>query len=239
MGDGARHRAVITGETFVFRDLPAGTYQVVASSSSGLDFTSVEVPPAALAKLALRQRGFGTIAGTVVDEATRAPIAGLRCHLFTEAERFGHDRPNADTAVTDSKGVYRFERVLAGTASVACANDAIFSRGEGEVSAGQTSQLDLTVRPTKVTRPAHIGLEVEVQLGETMVKAVETGGAAARAGLAVGDVILQINDRAVPAWRAQDLVSDIEDGSLGKQIKLAIERADKPMTVQLTVEPVP
>jgi len=238
-GGGTRHRATITGETFVLRDLPAGTYQVVATSSSGIDFTSVEVPPAAMAKLALRQRGFGTIAGTVVDEATRAPIAGLRCHLFTEAERFGHDRPNADVGISDSKGAYRFDRVLAGTASVTCANDTTHAGGESEVSSGQTTRLDLTARTAKITKRAHIGLEVEVQLGETMVKAVETGGAAARAGLVVGDVILLINNRAISPWGAQDLVSDIEDGSMGKQLTFSIERADKPMTVLLTVEPAP
>ncbi len=229
-GGSGRYHATITGDTFRVRDLPAGRYEVSVISKTGYDAATVTVTPDATAKVALRPRGQGTITGVVVNKTTREPLPDLRCMLYARTDRWSNERRLP--AVTDAKGAFRIERVIAGDTYVACDGKDSFASGEVSVVAGQTARLDLEAFVSRSDAPVlDLGLGIEVQLGEVMVKSLVPGGIAQRGGLAVGDVIIEVNDRTVGEYTLMMLESNMT----GTSLKFDIERADKPMTITLAL----
>src|SRR5688500_14257512 len=69
LNTGHRYRVTAANNAFRVQSLPAGTYVVRASSTSGVVEKEVDATPGAITKVTLRSRGFGTIEGTLVDAA--------------------------------------------------------------------------------------------------------------------------------------------------------------------------
>jgi C-terminal processing protease CtpA/Prc len=80
-------------------------------------------------------------------------------------------------------------------------------------------------------------MTIETQLGETFVATVEPGGPAARAGIAVGDVIVKVAGEPVrePEY-GPSAIYQIESQPIEKPVMLTIERGDKELTVSLQLE---
>ena len=228
-GMGTAAHATVNNATFRIRNLAKGTYRLQASSPTGGAVASVSVA-AEPAKVVLRREGYGTIAGTITDEVTKQPRANMYCEAIVDSDNGGG---RSATARTDARGNYRLERVMAGDAQVWCNG----ARGTVKVVEGETARLDLVAKPRTPPRSrGHIGLEVEYQLGDARVRSVEAGGPAARAGIAVGDIVVKLDDIVVEPYMAFELVSQIEAREVGSTIKLTVERNDKEIDAQIKIE---
>ncbi|MGE0551080.1 MAG: sigma-70 family RNA polymerase sigma factor [Kofleriaceae bacterium] len=72
-------RAAVGDATFSRIGLSPGRYLVYANAGGDVDAKSIDVKPGATSRVALSARAAGRIEGTVVDSASRTPIAGMRC----------------------------------------------------------------------------------------------------------------------------------------------------------------
>lgn len=235
----------ISGTTFRLRDLPAGSYRVVAKSTTGFDLVTATVTAGAPTKVTLHQRGFGSVTGALTDDTTHAPVANAYCSATSanrELDRMVQAISSERTlpASTDTSGAYHIAHVVEGSTSVICTSDKAMADGVVTVAAGQTARLDLAARTLDHPqhRQGHAGLELEIQLGEVMVKTVEHGGAAERAGLVVGDTLQQIDGRALRS-DTKYAVRLIEGHTEGTPAKLLIERANTQLTLSLTPDTAP
>jgi len=218
---GHLYRAAVTGNRFRVSAVPPGTYHVVAQSPSGQASATASVTSGATARLALHNPGVGSIAGIVIDPVTHQPVAGATCHAGV-----------VDGHVTDASGAFRFDGTWVGTNFVMCQREATFASARVDVRAGQIARVELVLHGVEEPRRGHAGMELQTQLEDAVVTAIEPGGPADRAGLAVGDVISEIDDRSAFGMVAADW---IESRGPGATVKLAIERGDKSLTVELTL----
>lgn len=224
----ARSRTTASGDTFRFRSIAPGSYRVAASSPNGVANEVVTVTAGGVARLTLRKVGMGGVVTTVVDDTGR-PVPKLRCYM---------DRAYVyldSNDVTDGAGQFRFEKVLAGTSTVACYDDRVVANGQVTVVAGRTTRIELRTEKRAKRPGGYAGLELASQLDEVVVKAVLAGGPAERAGVLVGDVVVKIDDRdpEPQIWRTLDTAD------VGTKVKLTLERADKERIIYVTIEAAP
>jgi len=221
--------ATITGTTFRIEHVPAGEYRVLARSKSGADSAQITVTAGAPTKVALAQRGHGTITGTLRDATSHAPIADATCGTYgEEANMRGLEGPTSGK--TDASGAFRIENATNGKNRVSCGSDKAYGDVEIAVVADQTVHVEIESYPTPPSTRHHAGLELEGQLGEVMVKSVEKGGPADQAGVLVGDIIQKINGAAAPS-RLSYALNEIEYAA---RPKLDIERGNKQLVLTLT-----
>jgi protocatechuate 3,4-dioxygenase beta subunit len=228
--NGGYFRAARAGNTFRMRNLPAGQYNVSATSKDGGDAATITVTPGGVEKLALHKREFGVIEGTIVDETTHAPVAAVDCNAFSKTGI------SSSYASTDVHGAYRIERVAVGENSITCYGSSVHASGTAKVVAGQVTHTDLTAHVEPEVRRGHAGLVLEMQLSEVLVKSVEHGGPAERAGLVAGDRLLTVDGSPVGRWGNEAALMEIELRPPTTSATLTIERDDKQLTVQLMVE---
>ncbi len=223
----ARYRTTASGNTFSLRTLAPGSYRVAASSPNGVANETAMVSAGGVARLTLRKVGMGVVVATVVDDTGR-PVPKLRCYLDRAYVYVDSDD------VTDGAGQFRFEKVLAGTSTVACYGDSVVASGQVTVVAGRTTRVELETEK-RAKRPAgYAGFELGSHVDDIVVKAVLAGGPAERAGVLVGDVVVKIDDRdPEPYWRTLDAAD------VGTKVKLTLERADKERIIYVTIEAAP
>lgn len=240
-GGFARYRATVNGTTFQLRNLPAGTYRVSAQAAGQSASTMAELEAGTIQRVTLGLRETGVIAGRVIDDKTRAPLAGLTCMSRSVADDVFDDEAPA-VAKTDTNGTFRLERALVGAQMVACHGDGAQAWSRVSVTAGQVAQVELVA--TKRARPpagerARAGLTLENQLSEVFVKSVEAEGPAARAGVAVGDVLVSVDGKAIGRYQAEMAIRLIEMRGAGAEASLVLERNDKQITVVLKLDRAP
>lgn len=238
-GQGTRRRATVTATSFQFRNLAPGAYQVVATSDERRVVAKVQVEPAASAPVTLRlpARGpVGVIVGTITDKATRTPLSRVQCGAMS----VDHDDSDRSLyAVSNARGEFRIEGVPVGAARVGCADEAMLAEATVTITEHQVTRVELSAHkqaPPPPARTAYAGLTLESPLDELMVSSVAPGGPAARAGIVVGDVVLRVHGIEIAALGgAEGVLSMIQSGPPGTQVKLTLERADQEVTVTLSL----
>jgi serine protease Do len=84
---------------------------------------------------------------------------------------------------------------------------------------------------------AYLGATVEDESGECRVKEVEPHGAASKAGLMVGDVILKVEGRQILV--SASLQRWIAETQPGETLKLEVKRGNKTMSLEVKLQPDP
>jgi hypothetical protein len=222
-----------SGRSFRISDLPAGEYRVTATSSDSAADTNVTVSAGKASKLVLHAQGFGAVEGTLIDERTHAPISDAFCYSQVD-EQHSHGQ-----AMTDEDGSFRMERAPVGNNLVACVSDATIAKGNVVVTAGQTAHVDLIEIAMPARPHGHAGLVLESPLGFEIVQSVEPGGPAARAGIQVGDLVLEAGDEEPARRYGGSLLAEIENHEPGTAVKLKIERGDQELVVTLILAAAP
>jgi hypothetical protein len=214
--------AMISGDHFAIRGVPPGTYTVRAQSASGSDTTVVDVPERGTVQVTLHRKGFGRIAGTALD-TSGTPVAGVRCFAGSDQR-----------ARVDARGAFWIDGVTAGDTAVMCMTNKVHGMQQVTVIEGKT--VDVTVRLGPI-KSGYTGFKAQEQPdGSALVTSIEAGGPAARAGLAVGDRIVEING--VALGRAVTLAI-LERLPPGTPIPLEVKRGDKRQPIELTLGEAP
>jgi protocatechuate 3,4-dioxygenase beta subunit len=221
--------ATLSGSSFELRRVPVGRYLVQARSAHAYASETVEMTAAVPARVALRDRGFGAIHGTVKDGNSGAPVAGMRC-----TSESGGDYLDV---TTDDQGAFNFEHVRAGRSGVQCYGSAAGAYSGTEVVRDRTVEVELKTRSFKRSRAGYVGLVLEDQLHEVLVKTVAPGGPSERAGINVGDIITKLNGQPIHySFEVEEIAGSMPPGS---SLPLTLERGDKELTVTLFVADAP
>jgi hypothetical protein len=231
----SRFNAKLVGGVYQLRGLPVGRYQVQASDGTDRKGTTVEVRAGGIATAAITVGEVGTVEGKVVD-AKGAPIAGMKCIAQQQGgDDYGYGgRPEAST---DASGAFRIERAPTGGGIVGCYNQqGITAWKQVSITSGQVTRVELTAEKSggrrEPEKDGRSGLTLEEQLEDVIVSAVAPNSPAAKAGIAVNDVIHSVDSQVIgrgQTWLAQ---RGIEHG--GDTVKVVIERNDKQITVQIS-----
>jgi C-terminal processing protease CtpA/Prc len=124
----------------------------------------------------------------------------------------------------------------AGSNLVGCFGTGGNAWGTVTVASGQVAQVELVVTAPPISaddkNPRTAGLTFENQLSEVLVETVTPGGPAARAGVAVGDVLVSVDGETIGPYRAEMAIMLIERRDKA-EVKLVLERADKQFTAIL------
>ncbi len=215
--DDERHRATVTGDTFRIRDVSPGKYRVFAMTDEARVEQEAVVTSGNTTDIALRGPEMGKISGLVVDEEGR-PLPDMTCGM-------------SRVATSDASGRFVL-RTSVGRTRVGCYGKNLYGETETiNLVADQTLEVKITMRPHKPVPRGVAGFETEPQLDEEHVSLVKAGGPAERAGLAVGDVLLEVEGRKASG----ESIALIESHGPGATVKLKIERDDKERTITLTL----
>ena len=99
------------------------------------------------------------------------------------------------------------------------------------VVANETLEVKITMSPPKPEPRGLAGFDTEEQLDDERVSSVTAGGPAERAGIAIGDVLVDVDGRKARGGS----VELIERRGPGAIVKLKLERDDKELSVTLTL----
>ena len=227
--------AVSQGHRFRFRGLSPGTYSVVASDGTAADARVIEVRAGAIARLELHGRGNGRIEGRVV-ELGGGPVAGARCFAAAAAGGFAPWWSSDLAAITDGDGRFELDPVPAGSVHVECLGSG-WARTQREltVAAGRTpTAAQLAIAHAQEPRSNPGFRMLNEQLPPTVV-AVDRDGAAAKAGLAVGDEIVAIDGVRVEPFGSGGLGALLAGRSTGALVALSVVRGSTSFVATLVM----
>lgn len=178
----------------------------------------MEIVAGQTAHLALSGLATGRIEGTVRDAATHAPKPDVYCGARA-GDHYAGGR-------SDDTGALVIKDVVVGPTIVTCDRDR--TEHAVVVVAGETAHLDIDVAAPKKVR---IGMELEERGKQLFVRSVEPDGVAARAGVAVGDRLVEYS--VASGVSAAMIVNVLEDALSYQPFPLELERAGKQITVTL------
>lgn len=222
------YRATVTGTALSIKNVPVGTYTVMANARDGRADAQVTVEPKRTARVVLRNSGFGSIEGRLIDAASHAPVAGGECMTTGQV--------GPAQVRTDADGRFRIERVAGGTVYVSCHKDAMSAIASVDVEAGKTAHIDLTAEKRTVAMWGYSGLQLAPQLSDVVVKAVASNSPAQRAGIEVGDIVREVDGHHVEDYGWKMTLRRIEMRAPGSTVKLTLERDGKPQSVEFQLE---
>lgn len=190
-------RAIVEGAKFSRVGVAPGRYTVEALAGADTDAVTVEVRAGETAHVELHSRAVGSVEGTVLDLATRKPIAALRCDAKVSAN--GQTSPVPPDvpfqAFTDAVGHFKV-RAPVGRVRIFC-----FSPNGGPQSPAGTDVDVTSAEPAKVTvfsvraaaSQSDAGFMIDPMISPLTVGDVMPNGPAASAGLRVGDQVVTID----------------------------------------------
>ena len=230
------------GGCYALDDLRTGPAAVVVSAPGRApsDELSVEipVPPGEAVEDVLLSAG-GTLTGVVRDDATGAPLSsahlGVEGSLAAAASTF----PVLSEATTGPDGAFAMDG-LPRRFSIAAAAAGHHARVLGGLSVepgGWAGPIEIRLRPLAPgeeprTDLVGIGVAIAARDDGLVVTQVVPGGGAAEAGLAPGDVIVEVNGRPVAEIGFGGSVDTIR-GPEGTTVLLEVRRGDATLEVEV------
>ena len=163
----------------------------------------------------------GRVVGIVTDAATRRPLSGVTC--------MARGVDDMAIATTDDNGGYVIEDAVIGANFVACGEDLVMH--EVEVLPDRLVHVDLAVSPAP-HKSAGMLLDTREDQ-QIFVLGVVPGGAAARAGIRVGDHLVKHGEQKL-FGTGPYVLGEIEV-SPDQPFAITLERAGTPMLVTLTM----
>ena len=234
-------RAIVDGNTFSRFALPAGKYDVNAMAGAEADGQTLDIAPGETKHVDLRNRGTGTIEGTVTELGTHAPVPNMRCdaHLALGNEMSIVPPDPAHQAFTDAAGHFTVSAPL-GRARLFCfePNGGLFSPAGGDVdvtAAGRVTASVASVRATFGGAPGDAGFILAPGTLPVTVGGVLPNGPAATAGLRPGDQVVSIDGVALQGLLPQGAMTLIMNHRPGTTVLVGLQRGGATQTVKIVV----
>lgn len=231
-------RAHVEGATFSRVGVTPGRYMVEAIGADA-DAVSVEVHAGETTHVELRNRGAGTVEGTVADLTTRKPISAMRCDAkpSTEGQTIPVPPDVAFQAFTDAAGHFKVSAPV-GRVRIFC-----FPPNGGPLSPAGTDVDVTSAEPARVNvfsvragaSPSDAGFAVIPGLLPITVGDVVPGGPAATAGLRAGDQIVTIDGMSLQGVLPGGAMSLVMNHRPGTAATLGILRGGAAQTIKVVV----
>jgi hypothetical protein len=226
--------AEVDGQKFRATGLSPGTYVLMAlTDSREADTKQVVVRAGETTHVTLTNRGTTTITGVAQDFFTHAPVPGLRCTGFArDGDAMGtiYAGPDEGT-LTDAQGAFRFTSP-AGEIQVGCGS--VAARGSRFRVAERDRTTPVTVL-TVVDKRQPNTIDAQFAFTAARITEVTPGGAAERAGLAVGDEVVAVDGRSVVELGSGETMLVITQRPIDTTAKLTILRGGERRTVAVSV----
>jgi S1-C subfamily serine protease len=139
-------------------------------------------------------------------------------------------------AFPDASGAFRLDRLNAGSGEVDCFGDDAYASERIVVPPDDVVNVKLVWQGAGSDHTPDVGLKIETQFDDQIVVAVQPGSPAEKAGLQVGDVIVEV-DGIEASMLHENIMMFFDYAPPGKVIKLTFDRGDKRQATQLTVGP--
>ena len=243
-----------TGGVFAVEDLPAGHFTVTATTATGekkleLDLAEGE----AKTGLAITLEPMVTLTGRVVVLGTTTPVPGLRMMASAaqgQSFTFGPSS-KGDENITDEAGRFTIKKAPKGRLQIMGIHRDFQDSEYGWLQAyrtvtesGTTDIGDLGILKKRVKQGdpvGELGAKFKEQPPETPpdqstieVSFVEPGSAAQRAGIQVGDVIIEIDGISV-AGEGAGHAWTLMRAPPGTKLTIVVKRGDEKLTVTATL----
>jgi RNA polymerase sigma factor (sigma-70 family) len=231
--------ATVNGISFRLRGLNPGTYQVAAVGAEA-DAQKVDVAAGQIATVTLKSRGSTTIRGRVVDWASGAPMAGVRCMpgLQTSADA----QPmwiTSNGSFSDEAGAFQLDDAPGGAVSVYCDNQPYtYTNGRADftATAGQTATCEIPVVKIIRDKPqSSFGAMIQPGIMPARIMIVTPGGPADRAGVRVGDVVTTVDGANVMKLTPMGVMFVIGQRPVGSTMHLGLTRGNQTVTADVVM----
>ena len=226
----------VDGDRFSARGLSPGSYVLIADTGGhDSDSKRVIVTAGTTATVVLTSRGVGTIAGTVQDWKTHAPIAGASCGKPAprDGENIGVIYNSPDNEVSsDAAGHFTVEGT-AGEILVVCRSNDHFGMKFATIPRDKTTELVVSA----VQQGETGSIDAQFLTGGLIRKfeVIEPNGAAAKAGLLVGDEVIAVDGASVTDLDGRSAMRVITQRPAGTTAALSVLRGGATRTLVVTV----
>jgi protocatechuate 3,4-dioxygenase beta subunit len=229
LGEARLVPGTVDGATFRVAGLRPGRYLVTAQTSSEGEARTIDVRPGQITRTDLTSHGHATIEGTVFDFRTRAAIANASCQAVVSVD--GNPViPNWDlsgAAKSDASGQFRIDPTPAGSVTVMCRTAGLRwtpSAADVTVVTGGRAVVQLASVENTSENPSTIGIDFDWNATAPRISGVLPNSPAAKAGIAIGDLVTQVNGAAVEGLNGAGVQRLIESVQVGDEVRLTALR---------------
>lgn len=217
---------------FAYTKLPPGHYVVVARAEGDAGRTEVVLEPGQEARVEVQLRGTYSVTGVVVGRGTGDAVPGARVWPRTARVGGAGRRPST---LTDEDGRFVLEGLTLDVTELDVRAPGF--RADDFPIAPTGEDIDVGTLTLEPRIFGGVGLGLRVADGVVHVTGTYDGTPAARAGLAEGDSILEVDGERVDGLSLEDVVGKIR-GSEGSEVRLRVARPGEPepFVVDLTRE---
>jgi protocatechuate 3,4-dioxygenase beta subunit len=231
----------VTGDAYRIGGLEPGRYLVSAQTTFEGSARVVEVKAGETTTLDLTAGGRGAIDATVLDWATKAPVARIACHVVVAVDGL-QGLTNWDLATapaSDAAGKLRFDPAPAGEVIVGCQSPQRLRSSPSAaltLARGATAKVELwSVALTG--DDVWLGLEMDWRSVPPRLSGVTAGSAAAAAGLQPGDLVTAVDDAPVGDLDGQGVQYLVASHAAGARIPITVKRGAQSLRVVVEAPP--
>jgi RNA polymerase sigma-70 factor (ECF subfamily) len=232
----------VTTSSFRIGGLRPGRYVVSAQTSYEGAAQLVDVKSGGSQSLTLTARGRGVIDGTVLDFRSRAPIAGAICLVFTSADGM-HGITNWDARTaprSDGQGRVVLDPAPAGPITVSClmpSREKSSASADVVLASGSRAAVQLLSAELLIDYPSTTGIDFDWRVTAPRIAALRPEGAAAKAGLLVGDLVVAVDGVSMDGLNGEGVQNIIDSRPAGAEVSLTVMRGAQRKTFKMKTEP--
>jgi hypothetical protein len=235
----------MNGTSFRFTGLAEGRYVVTARSATGGDSETIEVAAGETKRVTLSSDGEASVDGTVLDHATREPIADVACFWQVKPADGGQSYGGLSRVRSDEKGRFSLTVPARRPLTIRCypkhwdTQHALDSKVTLEAGGHADVEILLMTGRTAWPERGYLGVRHLSDTGETIVSAVIPDSPADHAGLLKGDGIVKVDGTPVAGWDDGTVRFVLSDHAPGETVKLEVRRGTDVLTYEVKLGKVP